>query len=230
MSVSDIALYLSLNENLVTSICAEEPDWTVIDKETVANIKEESDIDSDGSNVDKTEVFDDVKGIDKNDMHELRLESMAEGVLAEVKEWILDNTSTILFFAVCLLLVLITCHVKMDNNDNRDGTVKIDWPRFIHVCKVEFFEYLHTQLDITKENAEALIPMADEFYTKEHFRESWHRDLLKSVDYQRKVKEHLEPLKREVTVDFYTYKIPEYTIVQSINAMRIEFEEIRSRY
>jgi len=226
MSVFDIAAYLSLNENLVASICAEEPDWTVIDK----GIKDESDIDSDGSNADKTEMFDDVKGIDKHDMHELRIKAMAESILVEVKDWILDNTSTILLFGVCLLLVLITCNLKVDNKGNRDGTVQIDWPRFIHVCKVEFFEYLHTQLDITKENAEALIPMADEFYTKEHFRESWHRELLKAVDYQRKVKERLEPLKREVTVDFYTYKISEYTIVQSISAMRIEFDDIRSRY
>lgn len=220
MSVPEIAEYLSLNESLVASICAEEHDWTVIDKKKSMRIKKESDIDSDISIEENSKILNNEKLYENNEQAALWMEDVPISYMNELK----------MVIAIILAIAVLFIGAKMHMADYKDDTVKIDWPRFIHVCKVEFYEYLYDQLDITKENAEILVPIADEFYTKEHFREDWHHDLLKSIDYQRKVKEYLLPLKREVTVDFYTYKIPEYTIVQSINAFRIEFEDIRSRY
>lgn len=247
MSISKIADFLSVNESIVASICAEEFDWTIVNDELANGAKttvtssstsccknvDENDhnIDENASTASGENSFDDMidkyktmnKSQDSDDWNQY-------GLLTEYNElmkYILPRLSSIkaqdwlcvvfVTVMVCFVLVMVT---------NQHERVSISREQWIHVCKIDFFDHLQEHLEINKSKANILLSHVDEFYSKKHFTNDKHKTLLRAIEYQKRLKEHLEPLKRDFTVYDYTYHIPEYTIAQSLHALLIEIDDM----
>lgn len=256
MSTSEIADFLSINENIITSIC-EETDWTVINQEMQASTttsmahSDDEEIDNysnDGSMMENTlaEQFDRrlteatqrVFAKEKEDRERekekefdlfkffpfssFNINSYWDEVIYQYASF-KEREMFAIFFCVLAILVYFMCPIRLVMGSD---TVAISKEQWIHVCKIDFMEHLDDNLEITKSKANILMGPIDKFYSNEHFTDEKHRNLLKSVDYQKRLKEHLEPLKRDFTVYDYTYHIPEYTVAQSIHALLIEIEDL----
>lgn len=257
MSISEIADFLSINENIVASICTDELDWTLINKElALANGNEKINVTSTSSNYGEEDEYDNLTNGSTTD--ENRFDDLDDKYYSTKKEKDVDYYKQFSFASLFNLksyfaerrfnrtsslsdkdLVIIVCCVSamlfylvcpfrvflMGGG----RTVRISREQWIHVCKIDFFEHLEEHLEINKSKANILLGAVDKFYSK-HFTEDKHRQLLRSIEYQKRLKEHLEPLKRDFTVYDYTYHIPEYTIAQSIHALLIEIDDLCGKH
>lgn len=128
---------------------------------------------------------------------------------------------------VCALLALFLyiCSVFYSSS------IRVNKEKWINVCKYDFYDNLHTKLDITKVEAEQLHGIVDDLYSLQNFTELRHEALMATIERQHVLKEKLEEVVRNYSEKHnwrgtLEVEVPEYSKILSIKSFLVKITDL----
>lgn len=219
MILADIAKYLSIHENIVRAICSEEGLWNYIFQDTL-NIEPKGPIKNSLSPSGDFEFINASQAEDKDKMI-----SDFSDKIAKLEEEIRKNAED-----------MKADKLKMDANEKENaGMVLVNKEHWIHLCHIDYYDQLEKQLDINKSSARDLCEPLNELYSMERFTASVHKDLLASIEYQKRLMDTMKSTffgffryNAETSIQGLLMKINDL-LNHSVPGQRVLFAGIESR-
>lgn len=174
MDITDIADQLSINENYVRAICSRQDLWPQVFHDMEA-VHQKDAIENDVSPLDDFEIVNSTEVGDKDkNIGDLR-SAITEIALLKVKIRMNEKK-------------MAADKLKMDAYEKEKADmVFMSKEKWIHLYQFEFSDYFQTTLNMSNRSSAPLQAALKKFYCKEKFTDAKHKELIKCVDYQKRL-------------------------------------------